>query len=212
MITKKNIMSVIIILTVSFVTSHSKEFAIDRLNMLMESIGTFKANFEQTIINCQGQVIEVSRGNFLFKRPKKFRWNYRRPYNQQLIADGQRVWFYDIDLKQITVSAQNETLANTPAILLSKIIHLNHRYIFTDVSLKNELMRIELVPKDARSMFPTIILAFDSNGLQQMVMKDGFEQYTRLDFTQVSKNISIKNNVFIFTPPEGIDVVGSPGL
>lgn len=110
------------------------------------------------------------------------------------------MWFYDIDLKQITVSSQNETLADTPAILLSKIMHINHRYIFTDVSLKHDLIRIELVPKDAKSMFPTIILAFDSNGLQKMVMKDGFEQYTRLDFTQVSKNLSIKNNVFIFTP------------
>ena len=212
MIIKKNIMGIIIISALLSVLSHAKESATDRLNILIQSVITFEATFKQTVIDSQGRVVEKSKGKFLFKRPGKFRWDYWQPYNQQLIADGQRVSFYDIDLEQVMVFPQNETLANTPAILLSGKIHLDDSYMLTDISLENEPLCIKLVPKDTKSIFQIIILTFNSNSLQQMVIKDRFEQYTRLDFTQVSKNIGISNDVFIFTPPKGIDVVGGSGL
>ncbi|NQY51694.1 MAG: outer membrane lipoprotein chaperone LolA [Piscirickettsiaceae bacterium] len=211
-IIRKNIIGIVIILTSSSVLSHAKESATDRLNIFVQSIVTFKADVKKTIIDFQGRVVEESRGKFLFERPGKFRWDYWHPYTQQFIADGQKVWFYDIDLEQVTVSPQGATSANTPAILLSEKTQLDDGYMLTDISLENKPLRIKLVSRDAKSIFQIIILAFNSSSLQQMVIKDKFEQYTRLNFTKVSENIGITNDAFIFIPPEGIDVIGSYGL
>ena len=38
-----------------------------------------------------------------FERPGKFRWVYEKPYEQLIVGDGARIWFYDRDLNQVTV-------------------------------------------------------------------------------------------------------------
>jgi len=74
------------------------------------------------------------------------------------------------------------------------------------------LLWVELIPKDVDSNFQTVTLAFDQHGLNQMIMKDSFDQQTRLVFSQTSENSELLANVFLFTPPSGVDVVGETGL
>lgn len=186
--------------------------ASERLNVFVESVKTFKASFTQTVVDPQGQVMEEAQGYFLLERPGKFRWDYQEPYPQHIIADGQRIWFYDVDLEQVTVKAQLETLADTPATLLSGETRPEDTYILTDIPSEDGLSWVELKPKDAESNFQTVTLAFDQFGLQQMIMRDSFDQRTKLVFTDVAENIELIADAFVFTPPEGVDVVGESGL
>ena len=188
------------------------ESATDKLNVFVESVVTFKANFKQTVLDPQGQVVEEAHGEFLLERPGKFRWDYQQPFPQHIVADGQRIWFYDVDLEQVTVQSQLEVLADTPATLLSGETRPEDKYLLTDIPSEDGLFWVELVPKDVESNFQTVTLAFDQFGLQQMIMKDSFDQRTRLVFTQVHENVELASDAFVFTPPEGVDVVGDSGL
>ena len=188
------------------------ESATDKLNVFVESVVTFKANFKQTVLDPQGQVVEEAHGEFLLERPGKFRWDYQQPFPQHIVADGQRIWFYDVDLEQVTVQSQLEVLADTPATLLSGETRPEDKYLLTDIPSEDGLLWVELVPKDVESNFQTVTLAFDQFGLQQMIMKDSFDQRTRLVFTQVQENVELASDAFVFTPPEGVDVVGDSGL
>jgi len=188
------------------------ESATEKLNTFVQTVVTFKAQFKQTVVDVRGQVLEQAQGFFILERPGKFRWDYKLPYPQHIVADGQRIWFYDVDLEQVTVKSQLDALADTPATLLSGETLPEDKYLLTDIPSQDGLSWVELTPKDVDSNFQTITLAFDKQGLNQMIMKDSFEQQTRLVFSQTSENTELPANAFVFTPPTGIDVVGDTGL
>ena len=186
--------------------------ATDKLNVFVQSVITFKAKFNQTVIDPQGQVLEEAEGFFILERPGKFRWDYQEPYPQHIVADGTRIWFYDVDLEQVTVKSQLEALADTPATLLSGETMPQDNYLLADIPSEDGLSWVELIPKDVESNFQTITLAFDKQGLQQMIMKDSFDQRTRLTFSQTAENPELPTDAFVFIPPQGVDVVGETGL
>ena len=190
----------------------ASDSATEKLNIFVQTVVTFKANFKQTVIDPQGNIMEEAQGTFSLERPGKFRWDYDQPYPQQIVADGERIWFYDVDLEQISVQSQNEALADTPASLLSGETLPEDKYLLTDIASEDGLLWVELFPKDTESNFQTVTLAFDEHGLRQMIMKDSFEQRTRLVFSQPQENIELKEDEFVFIPPEGIDVIGESGL
>ena len=81
-------------------------------------ITTLQSRFEQSLMDADGRILEVSTGTLEIQRPGRFRWAYSEPYEQLLVADGLNVWSYDIDLAQVTVKPQAAVLSNTPAQLL----------------------------------------------------------------------------------------------
>lgn len=187
---------------------HAEESGSERLNQFVQAVDSFQAHFSQTVIDPQGAVVEEAEGQFQLQRPGKFRWDYEQPYPQQIVADGQHIWFYDVDLEQVTVKSQLETLADTPASLLSGEQLPADKYLIRDLPSADGLQWVELLPKDTDSNFKAITLAFSADSLQQMIMQDSFDQRTRLVFTQVRKNLRFADDTFSFTPPEGVDVVG----
>lgn len=201
----KSIFMMMLLLPVSLMAAES---ATEKLNIFVQTVVTFKANFTQIVLDQQGKIIEEAKGQFLLERPGKFRWDYQEPYPQQIVADGQRIWFYDVDLEQITVKTQEEALADTPATLLSGETMPEDKYSLTDIPSDDGMLWVELVPKDAEANFQTVALAFDQHGLRTMIMKDSFDQRTRLVFSQVKENSVLAEDTFVFTPPEGVDVVG----
>jgi len=188
------------------------ESGIEELNDFVQTVETFQADFTQTVFSPNGEVMEEAQGTFALDRPGRFRWDYQDPYPQHIVADGQRIWFYDVDLEQVTVNSQLEALADTPATLLSGETKPEDKYLLTNIPSDDGMLWVELVPKDEGSSFQTIVLAFDKIGLRQMIMKDSFDQKTRLVFNKVIENLKLADDLFVFTPPEGVDVVGESGL
>ena len=199
------------VLLVSFSLS-AAESATAKLNAFVKNVVTFKANFQQTVLDPQGKVMETAQGQFFLDRPGKFRWDYQEPYPQHIVADGKRIWFYDVDLEQVTVKSQQEALADTPATLLSGNSLPEDKYLLTDVVSDDGMFWVELIPKDVDSSFQNVALAFDQHGLRTMIMKDNFDQRTRLVFSQTEENPVLDKDNFKFTPAAGVDVVGDTGL
>lgn len=195
-------------LLVSPLISYAEQSATEQLNAFVTGVTVFQAKFEQTVLDSSGALVEQAEGDFMLSRPGKFRWNYHSPYPQQIVADGQRIWFYDEDLEQITVQSQDETLSDTPAGLLSGRTLPETEYTLTNLNSDDGLAWVELTPKQEEANYQSIRLAFNATGLQQMVMVDAFDQHTRLRFSEVKINPILADDIFIFTPPDGVDVVG----
>ena len=189
-------------------SAYAGESASEKLTVFLQTVVTFKSQFEQTVLSPKGEVIEEAQGQFVLERPGKFRWDYLAPYPQEIVADGTRIWFYDVDLEQVTVKSQQEALTDTPATLLSGEMLPEEKYLVRDLASDDGLSWVELTPKDVDSNFQTVRFAFDKSGLQQMIMQDSFDQYTRLVFSDVHENIVLEADEFIFVAPEGVDVVG----
>lgn len=182
--------------------------ASDKLTIFVQTVVTFKAKFEQNVLDAKGETLEQAQGQFVLERPGKFRWDYYQPYPQHIVADGEHIWFYDVDLEQVTVKSQKEALTSTPATLLSGEILPTEKYFVSDIASDDGLSWVRLVPKDIESNFQTVSLAFEGNELRQMLMKDSFDQLTQLVFSEGQENVTLAAKEFVFIPPEGVDVVG----
>ena len=185
---------------------------IDRLHRFLESTKTLRADFAQIVVAKNGKRPQQSSGVMLFARPGKFRWQIEKPYSQLLVGDGEKVWIYDPDLKQVTVKKFNAALGGTPAALLAGEIGgkktLEQNFTLREDGEREGMAWLEATPKTQDSGFEKLRLGFAGEELKAMELFDNFGQTTSLHFSRMERNPGLDAALFRFTPPSGVDVLG----
>ena len=176
----------------------------------LTDVTTMQGSFEQSLIDADGTVVEVTSGTLEIERPVRFRWSYSEPYEQWLIADGLNVWSYDLDLQQVTVKPQRDALANTPALLLGGAKDALAQFNFGGTTVDEVTTWVRLEPKDENSGFKRIELGFIDGKLMRMMFFDNLQQTTLIALHDVTINEPIDAARFEFSAPDGVDVVGVP--
>lgn len=180
-----------------------------RLDRFVSDLETLQADFHQTVRNERGEVVQNTAGEVSLYRPGRFRWHYQRPYEQLILADGDYLWIYDVDLDQASRKPLNDSLANAPIMLLMDNRPLAEDFDISEIGRQGELDWLLLEPKVKDSDFQSIRLGMDGETLASMVLQDAFGQQTRIDFHQLQYNPDLDAETFRFTPPPGVDVVTS---
>ncbi len=181
--------------------------AVGALDAFVQGVKSGRVAFTQTVTSPDGGRKKVSTGTFEFQRPSRFRFDYAKPVEQQIVADGAKVWMYDPDLNQVTVRPYDQALGNTPAAVLSG------GRLARDFELKNEpdeggLQWVSAVPrKRTEGGFRTLRIGFKGQELAAFDIVDGFGQRSRLDFSRIESNVALAASRFQFTPPAGADVL-----
>lgn len=183
--------------------------ALERLEDFTSGLESFTAGFVQTRYDEDGEKIRESRGLAWLKRPGLFRWEYREPYQQMIVADGERMWIYDVDLEQVTVKKTERALGTAPIMLLSDSEPLSEQFDLSDLGEREELYWVRLKPKVDDTDFDEIYLGFDDRSLKVMELRDRFDQATQIVFNNTELNPDVSPDRFRFEPPEGTDVIGS---
>jgi outer membrane lipoprotein carrier protein len=175
----------------------------------LAGLSSWSADFTQTIEDGQGKVLRSASGKFYLQRPGKFRWDYAEPSQQLVLGDGQEIWFYDKDLQQANVRSMDATLASTPAVLLSGTGSVAEQFDIKALPDQGGLRWFQLVPKHPDSDFQLVRIGFDKDGeLASMFLADKLNQITQLSFTHPLKNPKLIPDLFTFSPPLGVDVIG----
>jgi outer membrane lipoprotein carrier protein len=178
--------------------------ASEKLAAIFKPVTTITGQFTQTVYDQNGQAIAKSNGDFSIQRPNHFRWSVNNPMQQLTIADGKKLWLYQPDLLQVTVSPMTQKIGHTPlAILSGSTTALNSTYSITQQSAK----QFTLVAKQQNNTFTKIVLLFAGARIEQMQLFDSLNQKTIIDFSNVKLNASINNNAFKFAIPKGVDVI-----
>ena len=92
---------------------------VDTLREFVRDVKTGHAQFTQTVTSPDGVKKKTSSGSFDFARPNRFRFAYAKPFEQTIVADGEKVWIYDRDLNQASSRRIGQALGATPAALLA---------------------------------------------------------------------------------------------
>lgn len=182
-----------------------------RAQQFLEGLEGLEAQFSQTLSDRSGQVTEKSSGTLAIKRPNRFRWDYREPYEQVIVADGERVWVYDIDLEQVTVRKLDLALSATPAMLLSGEGALTDNFTIIAAEVRGGVLWVQLQPKRDDTDFKSVRLGFAGQQLRYMELADKLGQTTLLEFFQVQRNPPLDESRFVFNIPPGVDVIGDAG-
>ena len=181
--------------------------SLDALNYFFKEINTFEARFGQIVLDDSLTEIDDGQGKVWIQRPGKFRWDYEPPEAQEIVGDGETVWIYDIELEQVTVRDQENTLGKSPAIVLAGTGNLEDNYNIEDIGTQGRFDWVNLIPKDEDSGFSEVRIGFEDNRLRLMELLDNLGQRTRISFVDLKENTPISPNVFDFVVPEGVDVI-----
>ncbi|PKM12198.1 MAG: outer membrane lipoprotein carrier protein LolA [Gammaproteobacteria bacterium HGW-Gammaproteobacteria-3] len=179
---------------------------LQQLRAFLASSKSLSADFRQVAIDESGRPGQTSYGVFYLNRPGKFRWNYLKPFRQEIVANAGKVWFYDEDLEQVTIRKIDQSLGSTPALLLSGDIDIEDNFTLEHQGRDGDLLWLKLLPKNEDSGFKYILMGLDNGVLGGMELSDNFGQLTRIYFSNVKINPPLKNSLFKFTPPEGVDI------
>jgi outer membrane lipoprotein carrier protein len=176
----------------------------------VNNVRTMSGRFEQQLVDADNIVVDKSSGMIEIQKPGKFRWTYLEPYEQILVADGLNVWSYDVDLEQVTVKAQAEVLASTPALLLGGSQNVLDDFEYIGSFTERETVWVRLRPKSTDNGFTRVELGFNDGKLGRMIFSDNLGQTTLIALFDLSLNEDIDQHRFSFSPPEDVDVVGQP--
>jgi chaperone LolA len=183
--------------------------ATDKLKTFIAATHSAQANFTQEVQDKSGKRIQFSSGTMQFERPGKFRWEYRKPYEQLIVGDGKKFWMYDIDLNQVTVKKLDAALGSSPAALLSGNNEIERSFTLKDLEDRDGLEWLQATPKSTESTFAKILMAFNAKSeLLVMELHDAFGHHTVLRFSDLKSNPSLSSQRFQFVPPKGADVLG----
>jgi outer membrane lipoprotein carrier protein len=180
------------------------------VDQFLSDVKTMRGQFEQSMIDADGEVIDVSAGMLEIHRPDRFRWVYSEPYEQWLVADGQNIWSYDVDLAQVTVKPQGVALANTPAMLLGGASDALEQFLFEGSFVEDGTTWVRMRPVEGSSGFERLELGFVEGLLNRMVFFDNLEQTTLVVFHDVAVNLPVDDELFTFVVPDDVDLVGEP--
>jgi len=177
-----------------------------RLKSFLAKATTLQADFTQVQVDEKGNLGKRSTGVFYLQRPGKFRWNYLKPHDQQIVSGSGKVWFYDKDLEQVTAKKLTQAIGSTPALLLTGEVPLEKNFTIENQSDEEGIAILKLIPKSEESGFKYVQIGLEDNSLVGMELSDNFGQLTRIYFENLKTGLRLDPALFDFTPPPGVDV------
>jgi outer membrane lipoprotein carrier protein len=206
----------LVLLTLSAMTCGEPEQAnpddLERLRDYLGAMQDLRAEFRQEVIGPGDEIIEQASGSVALSKPGRFRWNYREPYERVIVADGERVWFYEADLEQVTIRRISAGLGDTPAALLTGDESALENFELLGTWMIDGLQWLQLAPVSAEADFATVDIGFTGDELQQIEFVDRLGQRTRLILTDIDRTPRLAKNEFHFEIPAGVDVIGEDDM
>lgn len=188
------------------------ESGVARLEAFLDEISSLTADFKQELWSADQELIQTDTGSLSLQRPNRFRWTYRNPKEPDnptqlvVVADGTRLWIYDVELEQVTVTPFDE-VGTSPAMLLSGDRKVREEFDVVATNSLEGLDWIKLEPAGG-SDFASVSIGFSGTEPRRLELVDGLGQVTRIWLDHLVVNPAIADDVFELDVPKGVDVIG----
>lgn len=187
---------------------------LDALESFLKTVKSGRADFTQVVTSPgrdgQPARTRTSNGTFEFVRPNKFRFDYKKPFEQVIVADGQNLWLYDADLNQVTQRKQDSFFASTPAAVIASAPNtaaLTREFTLEGAPEQDGLQWAVAIPKNRDGQLNNMRVGFRGKDLARLEIVDGFGQRSVITFDKMETNAAIAPERFHFKPPPGAQVV-----
>lgn len=167
----------------------------------LNGLRTLKARFVQTD-NSGHQTA----GNFLLKRPGRMRFEYDKPVNDFIVADGTFVHYYDAKMQQQSSAPISRTLAN---FFLQQEIKISGDIAVDDVRRENDGRLLIITVSQAKDpLSGNLSIAFDRDPetgtltLSRWRVVDPQGLITEITLANVKTGISLDNDLFHYYDPQ----------
>lgn len=185
---------------------HDKQ-AVEALARSLESIHSLSAHFEQQALTPKGRR-KTESGEVFIKRPGQFRWNTRQPFQQSIVSREDKIWMVDIDLMQVVIKKQDDTMGPTPVQLLSGDARaFLQDYQVVRLGEADKELVYTLRPVGKSELFERLDITFRKGVLTSMTLKDSLGGKRQITFSDVNINDRMDDKLFQVVIPKGFDVI-----
>lgn len=191
---------------------------LESLEAFVKNIQSGRAEFTQVVTSParEGQTAKSksSSGSFEFLRPNRFKFVYKKPFEQNIVSDGQTLWLHDVDLNQVTSRKLAQVLSGTPAAVIAAAADLKtlqNDFTLVAQPAKDGLAWIQATPKTSDGQVQNITVGFRESAkgseLARLEILDSFGQRSVMSFNNFEVNPALNAASFQFKPPAGTDVI-----
>jgi len=172
----------------------------------LNAIRTMSATFTQ-VVKAKKREVSRTTGTMALSRPGRFRWDTKTPMPQLVVADGKRLWVYDVDLEQVTVKKQEKGVGGTAGLFLSGYDDTVNRDYTVTASMEGKKQVFDMHAKSKKANFQRVKLIFAGDTLNGLELFDQLGQYTQVRLSNIKNNPTLAAKLFKFKTPKGVDLV-----
>lgn len=172
------------------------------LQQRLQKVSVFSADFSQNVSSADGKQVQQGSGAMQIKRPNLFRMDNKTPQENQIIADGKTLWFYDPFVEQVTANWVKDAVNNTPFVLLTS----NEKSHWDQYNVQQNADTFVLKPKSKNSNIKQFDIRIDADGVLKgfsTIEKDG---QSNLYVLRNIKNTDLADKLFQFSVPKGAEL------
>jgi outer membrane lipoprotein carrier protein len=150
----------------------------------------------------------VERGVVSIKQPGRMRWEYQRPEKKTFVSDGKTFYFYVPADRQVIIRDQAGD-RGVPALLLSGQGDLLQQFeAGMETAPAAGRSRLRLVPRKADPEIEKVLVDVDEAArIRSIQVFDAQGNVSRFDFDDIRENVGLKDRLFRFDIPNGVEVV-----
>ena len=191
--------------TVKSVTTNNADIK-QSLKALLAKVEYFSADFEQKVFDEESNLLQQTSGKIKVSKPDLVYWHTDEPNESLIVSDGHTLWFYDPFIEQASAYSVNQSVANTPILLLSN----NNDELWQHYHVvKNKENHYLIHAKDENSKVKTLALYFTNDVNKQLRAFDIIDatgQTSKISLKNVDATTLINKQTFTFELPAGADL------
>jgi len=184
-----------------------------RVQQRLATIRDFSGDFVQSYEGGVLRTKTTERGTVAIKRPGRMRWVYSKPERKEFVSDGNRLYTYLVEDRQVIVSpAPGPDDGTIPALFLAGQADLARDFVPSFMELPGTtpgLLGLKLVSKSHDPDYEWLAIGIDPKTLQiqHLVAADRQGGKSAFTFTNLKENRGLSDKDFEFRIPRGVDVV-----
>ena len=187
--------------------------ALDRLQRRYDDTRTMEADFRQVVESKTLAGTLETKGKVAFEKPNRMRWDYDPPDAQTIVGDGDTLWIYQPDLKQVIKAPLGQAFqSSTPITFLAGLGKVERDFDATLARNEPEQWVLTLTPKQKDAGVGTLELGVRKSdaSVAEARIVDAAGTTTRILISGERRNVTLASDLFHFAPPPGVDVVKPP--
>lgn len=171
---------------------------------------SFSVDFRQESTLEAMDITDEAFGRAWFKHPGKMRWEYLEPESHVIVSDGENLWIYRPEDRQVVVGNAADYFGDGKgASFLAEVELLKEIFEVSLDDCTGKRCRLELVPLEKQEELAAVYLEInrDTMDIKQVESENIYGDVTRIFFENQEFEPETEDGFFKFSIPSGADVL-----
>lgn len=172
------------------------------LRQRLEAISSLQSTFTQTVTDEANNLIHSSSGNLVLQQPNRVYWHAQVPDETLVIANGDKVFYVDDFVEQVSIFNQADMVSDNPLMLLTS----TDDKVWEQFSVTQQADSFEVTPSSTQGQIQGLTLVFTQGELRAFTLLDNQAQRSEFVLSNITMNMPLPVSQFQYDIPVGYSI------